>query len=179
MDMKADRLTCRDWLKAGLRALAESGAAALKADSLAKSLGVSRGSFYWHFADVGAFHDAILQRWQQIAFQNIVEELAGAPGDRLESLLSRAFRADSPLERAVRAWATAEPRAKAMVESVDTKRRFYVEKLLIEMAVPPERAASRTRIIYWAYLGHVLSAEKISSPEWNAIANELLLLARA
>src|SRR6185369_16750751 len=119
------KLSAQDWVKAGLRALANSGFAALKADSLAKALKVSRGSFYWHFADIGAFHDAVLQRWQEIAYENIVEEVEGAPGDRLQNLLNRAFRPDSPLERAVRAWATAEPKAKAkaMVEAIDAKRR--------------------------------------------------------
>jgi AcrR family transcriptional regulator len=177
--MKADRLNAQDWLKAGLKALIASGYAGLKAESLARGLGVSRGSFYWHFADIGAFHDAVLQRWQQIAFDNIVEEVEGAPGDRLQTLLNRAFRPDSPLERAVRAWATAEPKARAMVEAIDAKRRGYVERLLAEMGVPPERAAPRARIIYWAYLGHVLSAEKHSSQDWGRIFRELDALARA
>jgi AcrR family transcriptional regulator len=173
------RLSAQDWVKAGLRALANSGYAGLKADSLAKGLNVSRGSFYWHFADIGAYHDAVLQRWQEIAFENIVEEVEGAPGDRLQALLNRAFRPDSPLERAVRAWATVEPKAKAMVEQVDAKRRAYVERLLVEAGVPADQAKLRTRIIYWAYLGHVLSAEKHSSQDWSGIFHELDTLARA
>jgi AcrR family transcriptional regulator len=173
------RLSAQDWVKAGLRALANAGFAALKADSLAKALKVSRGSFYWHFADIGAFHDAVRQRWQEIAYENIVEEVEGAPGDRLQTLLNRAFRPDSPLERAVRAWATADPKAKAMVDTIDAKRRSYVERLMVEMGVAPQRAASRARIIYWAYLGHVLSAEKHSSQDWARIFHELDALARA
>src|SRR5689334_18004652 len=49
----SDRLAAADWVKAGLKALAADGVGALKADLLAKSLGISRGSFYWHFADIG------------------------------------------------------------------------------------------------------------------------------
>jgi AcrR family transcriptional regulator len=139
---------------------------------------VSRGSFYWHFADIGAFHDAVLRRWQQIAFDNIVEEVEGTPGDRFQTLLNRAFRPDSPLERAVRGRATSEPRAKAMVEAVDARRRSYVERLLIEAGLPADRADARARIIYWAYLGHVLSAEKLSSEAWIDVVGELVLLAR-
>jgi AcrR family transcriptional regulator len=174
MDM---RLSAHDWVKAGLRFLADAGFAALKADSLAKTRGVSRGSFYWHFADIDAFHDAVLQRWQEIAFQNIVEELEGPPAERLQALFKRAFRADSPLERAVRAWATADPRARAMVESVDLKRRDYIEKLLIEAGLDVERASIRARIIYWTYLGHVLSAERLPSQTWSGIFHELGALA--
>ena len=57
-----DQLTAKDWLDQGLKTLAKSGFTALKAEPLAKTMGVSRGSFYWHFADIGAFHAAILKR---------------------------------------------------------------------------------------------------------------------
>ena len=52
--MKTDQLSARDWLDQGLKTLARSGFTALKAEPLAKAMGVSRGSFYWHFADIGA-----------------------------------------------------------------------------------------------------------------------------
>ena len=55
-----DQLSAQDWLDQGLKTLADSGFTALKAEPLAKAMGVSRGSFYWHFADIGAFHAAIL-----------------------------------------------------------------------------------------------------------------------
>src|SRR5882724_4708075 len=56
----ADQLSAKDWLDQGLKALARDGFTALKAEPLAKALGVSRGSFYWHFADVEAFHGATI-----------------------------------------------------------------------------------------------------------------------
>ena len=56
-----DQLSARDWLDQGLKALAARGFTALKAEPLAKAMGVSRGSFYWHLADVDAFHAAILR----------------------------------------------------------------------------------------------------------------------
>ena len=57
----ADQLSARDWLDQGLKALAKSGFTSLKAEPLAKAMGVSRGSFYWHFADIAAFHAAVLR----------------------------------------------------------------------------------------------------------------------
>ena len=54
------RLTKMQWLDHGLKTLAHSGASLLKAGTLAKSLGVTRGSFYWHFADVEDFHRQLL-----------------------------------------------------------------------------------------------------------------------
>src|SRR5271154_311041 len=125
--MRDNRLGPAEWVNAGLKALAKSGFSALKADTLANTLGISRGSFYWHFADVPAFHAAILRRWREIALENIIEAIEKNPDDRLEALLYRAFSsAGSGTERAVRAWATADRQARAAVEAVDVERLRYL-----------------------------------------------------
>ena len=49
------RLTKQDWINSGLRTLATEGASALKVGAMAAALGVSRGSFYWHFKDFADF----------------------------------------------------------------------------------------------------------------------------
>jgi AcrR family transcriptional regulator len=177
--MADDRLTSLDWVNAGLKALAKSGFTALKADTLSKALGVSRGSFYWHFADVGAFHAAVLQRWHEFAYENVVREVEGAPENRLATLLDRAFRADVRLEMAVRSWATAEARAKTMVEAVDSRRLKYIRELLTEAGLTSNQASARARILYWTYLGQGLSAHKPDPAEWRRILDELERLATA
>ena len=68
----SDQLSAKDWIDQGLKALANSGFTALKADPLAKALRVSRGSFYWHFADIAAFHAAVLARWHEVAAEQII-----------------------------------------------------------------------------------------------------------
>src|SRR4249920_4254226 len=99
-----DQLSARDWLDQGLKALAKSGFTALKAEPLAKAMGVSRGSFYWHFADIGAFHAAILKHWREVAAERVIADLEAAPEghDALALLLRRAFSARPALENAVR-----------------------------------------------------------------------------
>lgn len=171
--MSDDRLTSRDWVKAGLKALAKTGFTALKADTLAKGLGVSRGSFYWHFTDVGAFHAAVLQRWREVAYENVIRELDGTAQNRLEALLDRAFRADTRLERAMRSWATTDPRARTMVEAVDGRRLVYLEKLLVEAGVAPGMTPVRARLLYWAYLGFILSSAKLDEAERRRLLDEL------
>src|ERR1700722_18720926 len=109
-----DQLSAKDWLDQGLRTLAESGYTALKAEPLAKAMGVSRGSFYWHFADIGAFHAAILRHWHEVA--------APAANDTLlPFLLRRVFGERLSLENAVRSWAAVEPAAKAAVQAIDRR----------------------------------------------------------
>ena len=175
--MSGERLGPEEWVNAGLRALASSGFIALKADTLAKTLGVSRGSFYWHFTDVGTFHAAVLQRWREIALENIVAAIDKTPGDRLEALMHRAFSARSTLEVAIRAWAFADANARAAVDAVDAERVRYIRKLLIEAGVAPEHAETRAQIINWTYLGHSLSPHKRGSDEVRSVIEILSRLA--
>lgn len=172
------RLGPAEWVKAGLKALTKSGFSALKADTLARRLGVSRGSFYWHFADVPAFHAALLRRWREIALENIIEELESAPDDPLEALLYRAFAGGSGVERAVRAWATADSRARAAVEAVDVERTGYLRKLLIDAGIPPGVAETRARIMNWTYLGFALSSSKLDDDALKEVIGDLSHLAR-
>src|SRR6266851_8625394 len=87
------QLSAKDWLDQGLKTLAERGFTALKAEPLAKALGVSRGSFYWHFADIGAFHAAILTHWREVAAEQIIANVEAAARDQnpLTLLLRRVF----------------------------------------------------------------------------------------
>src|SRR5215472_5079767 len=87
------RLTAQDWIDFGLAALARNGADALKADVLARKLKVSRGSFYWHFADLEAFHARVIEQWKKVATEAIITDIERyRPHDeRLDVLLRHAF----------------------------------------------------------------------------------------
>ncbi len=178
MEMSGERLGPAEWVNAGLRALARSGFTALKAETLAKSLGVSRGSFYWHFADVGAFHAAVLRRWREIALENIIEEIDSAAGDRMEALIRRSFSARSNLEVAVRAWAFGDAAARAAVDSVDAERVRYLRRLLIEAGVDTADAETHALILNWIYLGYSLSSRRFEADESRRIIETLSQLAR-
>jgi AcrR family transcriptional regulator len=171
------RLGPEEWVRAGLKALAKSGASALKADRLATSLGVSRGSFYWHFADVPAFHAAVLRRWREVALENIIREIE-TTRDPLEALLRRAFAVDADMERAVRAWATADSQARKAVEAVDVERTRYLQKLLADSGVPSAVAANRARLMNWAYLGFAISSSRLEGKSLEDLIEEMLKLFR-
>jgi AcrR family transcriptional regulator len=173
------RLGPTEWVNAGLLALAKSGFSALKADTLASRLGISRGSFYWHFADVPAFHAAILRRWREIALENIIEVIERTDGDRLEALTYRAFATGAGIERAVRAWATADGRARAAVEAVDAERIRYMRKLLIAAGVDASVAGTRARIMNWTYLGFALSSNKLDAASLKSVIRDLSQFARS
>lgn len=177
--MPDDRLGPEDWVKAGLKALAASGFTALKADTLAKAMGVSRGSFYWHFADIDAFHAAILQRWRQVALERIVSEIESLSGNRLEALVRRAIGGRTNLEIAVRGWATAEPKVREAVDAVDRERVRYMRDLLISAGIDASAATARAHILNWTYLGYALSPGRLEKSALQQVIDELANVVRS
>lgn len=169
-----DQLSAKDWLDRGLKVLAESGFTALKAEPLAKAMGVSRGSFYWHFADIGAFHAAILNHWREVAAEQIIADVEAASDNTLPLLLRRAFGSRLALEQAVRTWATVDPLARAAVQAIDRRRLSYVENLLRASGLSPDVARARAQIVYWAFLGFALSDKPLPRARQQAALDELL-----
>jgi len=170
-----DQLSVQDWLNQGLKTLAASGFTALKAEPLAKAMGVSRGSFYWHFADIGAFHAAILNYWRQVAAEEIIADVEAIAGDEspLPVLLRQAFSGKLALERAIRSWATVDSTARNAVQAIDRRRLDYVESLLRDAGFSRETAQARARILYWTFIGFALSDKPLAKPQQEALLNEL------
>jgi AcrR family transcriptional regulator len=175
----ADQLSARDWLDLGLKTLAKSGFTALKAEPLAKAMGVSRGSFYWHFADIGDYHAAILKHWREVAAERVIADLEASSehDDPLQLLLRRTFSSRLKLEKAVRSWATLDPTARAAVQATDRRRLSYVQRLFERAGVPPGPARARAQIFYWAFLGYALSDQPLPKAREEAVLQELMRMA--
>ncbi|MGB1251637.1 MAG: TetR/AcrR family transcriptional regulator [Candidatus Promineifilaceae bacterium] len=175
-----NRLNKEQWLDHGLRTLASAGPTALKADRLAKSLGVSRGSFYWHFTNLADFHSGVLRRWQQLTVEAAVDQLEITVADataRLKALISLAAQDKLALEHAIRVWADSKPEVKQAVEAVDAQRLAYLETVFAEMGLSSERAYARARVVYYAFLGQMVIAEVISAENKTKLTRELIHLA--
>src|SRR3979490_1920099 len=184
----ADQLSAKDWLDQGLKVLAGRGFTPLKGQPpaqgaggpLAKAMGVSRGSFYWHFADIGAFHAAILKHWREVAAERIIAGLEAAADHEspLERLVARTFSSKLTLEKAVRSWATVDPLALSSVEAIDRRRLGYVEKLVSTAGLSPEGTRARAQILYWAFLGYALSDKPLPRAKQQAGLAGLLQIAQ-
>lgn len=144
------RLSPEDWLKAGLDALAAAGPEALKAEPLARSLDTTKGSFYWHFADVPAFRQALLDFWGQNA------ALPQTPDDKtdavaqLHSLMRDGFPGASDTESAMRGWARTDDNVAATLADIDKMRLTYLSAVLTQLGVGNPDIA---RALYAARIG--------------------------
>jgi AcrR family transcriptional regulator len=173
------RLTAQDWIDFGLTTLAHRGFDALKAEVLARRLGVSRGSFYWHFADLGAFHASVIEHWKQVATEAIIADIERYESheERLNALLRLAFGHGAALEIRMRAWAESNAAAARALYDIDRRRRDYIERLLLEAGIAPALAATRTQVLYWTYLGAALSRSKLTGERLERIVAELKRIA--
>ena len=88
-------LTESDWAEAALQMIAEKGLRALTVSALASRLGVTKGSFYWHFHGRSALLAAALARWEQRATTETMKGLEAVtdPRRRLELMLDAASQA--------------------------------------------------------------------------------------
>ena len=174
-----DPLSVKDWLDLGLKTLTAQNFTALKAEPLAKAMGVSRGSFYWHFADIDAYRAALLTHWREVAAEQVITDLADHRQDEppLHRLLRRSFGERLTLERAVRSWAASDPLARKAVEAIDRRRLSYVEDQLEQAGLPRDVAQPRAQILYWAFLGFALSDKPLTKARQGAVLAELIRIA--
>jgi AcrR family transcriptional regulator len=158
-----DRLTRAEWVKAALLALASATPDAMKIERLAKALNVSRGSFYWHFEDVAAFHRAVLEEWERQATAAVidrVEAAGGGPADKLHRLAQVVFAEDGAIERQVRAWSAKYPLAAEAQDRVDLRRIAFVRAHILSTGVSDDEADARAKFVYLALIGQFTTGRR-------------------
>src|SRR5882757_4805070 len=69
------------WIEEGLRALADGGPDAVRVEALAQALGVTKGGFYGHFADRNALLDEMLDAWERMSTDEVLERVERHGGD--------------------------------------------------------------------------------------------------
>lgn len=152
------RLNRTDWLQGGFLALTEDGPAALKAEPMSRRMQTTKGSFYWHFADVPAFHAALLAEWESKAYADIVAQIEAQDSavHKLRALGQIAV-SGAPkeyggigLEPAIRAWGRGDPLVTQAIAQVDRLRMQYLSALMTEIGLTnPELV----RILYASVIG--------------------------
>ncbi|MFD7659104.1 TetR/AcrR family transcriptional regulator [Actinosynnema sp. NPDC059797] len=154
--MAKRRLSKRDWLTAALAALAEGGVGAVAVEPLAHRLGVTRGSFYWHFADRNALLREALEWWELQGTEAVIERVAGIaePRQRLRELFRVAITEDptNGLEPALVAHAD-DPAVAPVLHRVTRRRVGFLAEVYAELGFPAGQARHRAVSAYAAYVG--------------------------
>jgi len=151
-----NQLTPEDWIRAATELLIHRSIDAVRVDVLAKIMEVTRGSFYWHFADRDELLKRVLLGWQEeqteqiiaryrkqgVQAQELIRELVELP------FHGRAALKGASVELAIRAWARRDEMARRVVDAVDAKRLTYLEECFANLGFATAEAKSRAFLLY-------------------------------
>ena len=149
-------LTPETWIDAATGVLEDQGIDHVRVDVLAKQLGVTRGSFYWHFRDREDLLRRVLGAWRERATVALTQRLE-APGqdarERLREAASLPFRGRAAakaarIELAIRAWARRDEMAREAVDEADAARLAHHERIFTALGFAGEEARGRAFMMY-------------------------------
>src|SRR2546423_15454873 len=154
-----------NWIEEGLRALAAGGPDAVRIEPLAKALEVSKGGFYWHFDDRRALMEEILEAWERVSVDEVIERIEGEGGDaraKLRRLSALAASSDEPLriDLAVRDWARRDQTVAERLRRVDNRRMDYMRSLFGDFCPDEDDVEARCMLFYSLWIGrHFIAAD--------------------
>ena len=172
------RLNRQDWIGAALREINEHGIGGVSVEPLARSLGATKGSFYWHFRDREELVTEALSHWEQLGTEAVIATLGSLddPRARLRHLLAALFLPDDVVtdggDAAGRTGLRADAEAKSLdlsislsesgghpavaelLARVTARRVTYVSEQVEACGVDPEESQRRALFAYTSYLGY-------------------------
>jgi AcrR family transcriptional regulator len=163
------RLSVNDWVQEGFRVLAEDGVKGLTLDRLCRRLGVTKGSFYWHFSDMKAYREALIGTWAAVRDEDrgYFDQLASEPPRQRLSRMMTALVGPRHwmLERAMREWARSETAVAAAVRASDHQVVAAVRQAFLDDGFGPEEADMRANATFAAGIGFLHLSGSRPSPQ--------------
>ena len=150
------RLSAEDWAQAALDLIAEQGVAAVAVEPLARRLGVTKGSFYWHFPSRDALLVAALERWEKVEQETVFGKLEAIadPSARLRALfnlVAREFKSHIIYSELLKA--LDHPAVQPVIGRVSQRRMDYLTASFRQAGLSRTDAQHRARLAYAAYVG--------------------------
>jgi AcrR family transcriptional regulator len=161
--MPVTRTPRTSWIDEGLRALAAGGPDAVRIEPLARALGVTKGGFYWHFDDRGALLEEILDAWERVSVDEVIERIEGAGGDARTKLRRLSALGTSrheelgiypvKIDLAVRDWARRDKRVARRLRRVDNRRMDYMRSLFGAFSRDEDEVEARCLLAFSLWIG--------------------------
>lgn len=179
---RSARLSATDWAHAALDLLAEEGVHAVAVEPLARRLGVTKGSFYWHFPSREALLRTALEQWEQGELVEVFEHLESIvdPRERLRALFQRAaHEARSHAVYSELLKAPEHPLVQPVMQRVSKRRLDYLTLAFRQIGLPRAQALHRARLTYAAYTGFLLLSgqlgpSRLSQSEFEAYVDHVI-----
>ena len=147
-----------DWLLAALELFVAEGIDAVRITRLADELGVTRGSFYWHFSNRDDLIESLVAYWRDKNTSVIVEAVNSATSlsDGIFNFFDTCVDSnqfDPRLDLAIREWARRSQDIREQIDLADSTRVKAITDLFSRYAYPMPEAFIRARVIYFAQIG--------------------------
>jgi len=160
--MKPDRTRSRvpldrsGWIEAAIDVLAEQGVQGMRIEALAKTCGVTKGSFYWHFPSRDALLQAALERWEEVEQQQVFGSLEDEPDPRerlrrLFQLVGHETKPHAIYSELLKA--LEHPAVAPVILRVSQRRLDYLTASFRQAGLGRGESQNRARLTYAAYVG--------------------------
>jgi AcrR family transcriptional regulator len=168
--MPLTRTPRNGWIDEGLKALAAGGPEAVRIEPLARALGVTKGGFYWHFDDRRALLDEMLDTWERVSVDEVIERIEAEGGDarsKFRRLSGLALTGEEelgldplPIDLAVRDWARWNKKLARRLRRVDNRRMDYMRRLFREFCPDEDEVEARCMLAFSLWIGnHLIAAD--------------------
>jgi len=156
MTVERSRLGTDDWVRAALDVMVEDGIAGVKIQRLCERLGVTKGSFYWHFEDLDAFLGEVARQWAEdgARIPGSVDPDADPEAQLLQAMQLFADPRNRDLARAMRDWARNDERARNAIRKADEAMFEQLKAALRTWGFVDAEAEVRAKILYYSGVGY-------------------------
>jgi len=161
-------LSASDWEQAALELIAEKGVSALAVEPLARRLGITKGSFYWHFGSRDELLEQALKRWERRDLEHLARSLDSQQpaAERLAEFILRTSRQNRSHQiHAALCAASDHPRVRPYIERITQRRLRYLTKAFRELGMDDDAARHRARLTYTSYVGYIQLQIRGMAPE--------------
>ncbi len=162
------RLSADDWAQAALDLVAEQGVGAVAVEPLARRLGVTKGSFYWHFPSRDALLQAALERWEVVEQQQVFGSLEEVPDPRtrLRALFQLVAHEVTPhVIYSELLKALDNPMVRPVIDRVSQRRMEYLIASFRQAGLSSTDSRHRARLAYAAYVGFLQLSLQLQQPK--------------
>lgn len=165
---RAPRLSYEAWVDGALALLAREGVSAIRIPRLCQELGVTKGSFYWHFDDIEQLMEAMADRWcaRQTEIIRALGAIDSVPVEqRIANMAANLIDQGTwATEATVREWARSDEKVAATVRALDRQVFETVRKAMLELGFAPDEARLRAGAMVYLGIGFIHGRGSLPAP---------------
>ena len=173
--VKRTKLSAGDWEREALVLIASKGVQELAVEPLARRMGITKGSFYWHFRTRDDLLEQALAGWEEHDSRNL--EAALGSSDEARKRLSDFFRRVGKEQLTHEVYrqlcsAAGHPIVRPVLQRVTERRMAYLATAYRELGLDQQASEDQARLAYSAYLGFLQLQSQEQAPDTESEAFE-------